>query len=589
MKLCPECRRDYYDDTLLYCLDDGNALLEGPASGQSEPPASAGGQFGDEPQTAILNETVQRGEAPTRAQIHTTEQTAVFPRGAEAEPRESQGGRSEKRSFSANRAAKPLIVAAVVVAVLVGGFLAYRYFSTSSSRQIESIAVMPFVNESGNADVEYLSDGMTESLMSSLAQVPGLSVKARSSVSRYLEKDAQTVGRELGVQAVLSGRIVKSGEDMSVFLELVDARTGDRLWGERYVRPMAGLVELQNDIARDVSQKLSTRLTGAEQQKITKNYTENAEAYRLYLQGRFFWNKRTAEGLRTAISHFEQAVSIDPNYALAYTGLADSYALLAMYGGKVPPTESMPKAKEYARKALALDPNLAEAHASLAQILDNFDYDFAGAERELIRAIELNPSYATAHQWLAEVHAHTGSFDKSMAAIDKALELDPFSLIINRMKGMILLYARRYDEALEQMNRTVALDAGFPGVYHDIFVVHQIRRDHDKAIEAYVRWQELGGDAVGGQRGRTSYAKGGWKAFLLDSTSREGDFRRRYPVRVATFYVELGDHDAALDQLQAAYDLRVNDTNWIKVDPRLDPLRGDPRFQALMKKIGFPE
>jgi TolB-like protein/Tfp pilus assembly protein PilF len=587
MKRCPECRRDYYDDTLLYCLDDGNALLEGPASGQSEPPASAGGQFGDEPQTAILNETVQRGEAPTRAQIHTTEQTAVFPRGAEAEPQEHIADPSERPNLSASRAVKPLIVAAVAVAILVGGFFGYKYLSPT--KQIESIAVMPFVNESGNADVEYLSDGMTETLMSSLAQVPGLRVKARSSVSRQLGKDAQTIGRELGVQAVLSGRIVKSGEDMSVFLELVDARTGDRLWGERYVRPMAGLVELQNDIARDVSQKLSTRLTGAEQQKITKNYTENAEAYRLYLQGRFFWNKRTAEGLRTAIGHFEQAVTIDPNYALAYTGLADSYALLAMYGGKVPPTESMPKAKEYARKALALDPNLAEAHASLAQILDNFDYDFAGAERELIRAIELNPNYATAHQWLAEVHAHTGSFDKSMAAIDKALELDPFSLIINRMKGMILLYARRYDEALEQMNRTVALDAGFPGVYHDIFVVHQIRRDHDKAMEAYVRWQELGGDAVGGQRGRTSYAKGGWKAFLLDSTSREGDFRRRYPVRVATFYVELGDHDAALDQLQAAYDLRVNDTNWIKVDPRLDPLRGDPRFQALMKKIGFPE
>lgn len=578
MKRCPQCGREY-DLSMSFCLDDGSELLYGPATASlSEPGAVATGFPTDEPQTAIHHSTADPGEAPTLAQIHMTDQTAVLQTDKDAVAPKTGG-------FDKRLIAAPLLA----ILIAVGGYFGYRYMGPFGSTQINSIAVIPFVNESGNADVEYLSDGMTETLMNSLAQVPGLSVKARSSSARYRDKDSQTVGRELGVQALLSGRIVKSGDDLSIYLELVDAGTGDRLWGERYVRAMTDLLALQNDIARDVSQKLSTRLSRAEQQRVTRNYTENAEAYRLYLQGRFFWNKRTAEGLRMAITHFEQAVTVDSEYALAYTGLADSYALLAMYGGKVPPTESMPRAKEYARKALELDPNLAEAHASLAQILDNFDYDFTGAERELLRAIELKPNYATAHQWLAEVYAHMGLFDRSMAAIEKAIELDPFSLIINRMKGMILLYARRYDEALEQMNRTVALDAGFPGVYHDMFVLHQIRREHDKAIDAFVRWQELGGDAESALRARNSYAKGGWRALLLDTTARGGDFHRRYPVRVATFYVEIGDNDAALDQLQAAYDLRVNDTNWIKVDPRLDPLHSDPRFQALMKKIGFPE
>ncbi len=239
MKRCPECRRDYYDDTLLYCLDDGNALLEGPASGKSEPPASVGGQFDDGPKTAILSEPgaiatgFPSGESPTRAQINTTDQTAIFPREAEAEPQGSLGGISEKQSFSANRAAKPLIAVLAGVNLLVGGFFAYRYFTPT--KQIESIAVMPFVNESGNADVEYLSDGMTETLISSLSNIPNLSVKARSTVFYYKGKEdsAKKIGEELKVQAVLFGRVSQRGDDLKLSLELVNTETQDVIWSEQ--------------------------------------------------------------------------------------------------------------------------------------------------------------------------------------------------------------------------------------------------------------------------------------------------------------------------------------------------------------------
>ncbi len=570
-----------------FCLDDGSELLFGPASGsRSEPGAIATGFPADEPQTAILHSTAVPGESPTRAQIQSTDQTAVLRTGPEAEPQKSLGDATERQSPSAHRAAKPLIVAVVAVLILVGGYLGYRYFSPV--KQIDSIAVMPFVNESGNADVEYLSDGMTETLMSSLAQVPGLRVKARSSVSRYLDKDAQTVGRELGVQAVLSGRIVKSGEDMSVFLELVDARTGDRLWGERYVRPMAGLVALQSDIARDVSQKLSTRLTGAEQQRITKNYTENAEAYRLYLQGRFFWNKRTADGFRAAIPLFEKAVALDPNYALAYTGLADCYSLMGIYEF-AKPKEVMPRAKEYVMRALSLDPDLAEAHASLGHILNAYDYDFIAAEREYRRAIELNPSYVTAHQWLGQVLAQTGRFDESIGAMDRALELDPFSLIVNRMKGFALLFAKRYDEARWQMDTTTTLDPNFPGVYYDLFLINHVMGRHAESVEAFARWRELSGDVTGAARARNSFAKSGWSGFFKDMIERnrtEGVFAHYHMV---TAHIALGEKEEAIRELKLSFDERENDIYWLKFDSRIDPLRDDPRFQEIIAKVGFPE
>ncbi|MEO6655811.1 MAG: hypothetical protein ABIO36_06975, partial [Pyrinomonadaceae bacterium] len=324
MKRCPECRRDYSDDTLLYCLDDGNALLEGPASV-------------DESRTAIFPGTDPSGEAPTKIQRNTT--------GDITKPDAKRFGMSGTKGAA-------LIVLLLLLAA--GGFLGYRYSLRANPRQIESIAVMPFVNDSGNADVEYLSDGMTESLISSLSQLPNLSVKARSSVFRYKDKDdsPQTIGNALNVQAILNGRVVQRGDQLKLSLELIDVSTENVIWGEQYNRKQADLVTLQGDIARDVSNKLREKITGEQKEQIAKRYTESPEAYRLYLQGRFYWNKRKPADLAKAVQYFEQAIAIDPNYALAYSGIADCYAVEA---SPIKGPEQQVKLREAVNKALQLD------------------------------------------------------------------------------------------------------------------------------------------------------------------------------------------------------------------------------------------
>ena len=304
MKRCPECGREY-DNTMMFCLDDGAELLYGPTV--SVPPAVAGGALSsdDEPATAILHSTAAPGEAPTRAHIHTTDQTAIFPRGAEAEPQKNSAELAEKQSFSANRATKPLVAVAVSAVLLVGGFLGYRYFSPT--KQINSIAVMPFVNDSGNADIEYLSDGMTETLINSLSQIPNLSVKARSSVFKYKGKeiDPKKVAAELGVQAILTGRLIQRGDQLTLSVELIDGKTENTIWGNKYERKGSDLVALQSEVARDVLGKLKSKLSGADVAKVEKSYTANPEAYQLYLKGRFAWNKRTGPALRQAADFFK--------------------------------------------------------------------------------------------------------------------------------------------------------------------------------------------------------------------------------------------------------------------------------------------
>src|SRR5688572_7123259 len=327
MKQCPQCGREY-DASMMFCLDDGAELLYGPAPM-------------DEPQTAVLS----GADAMTRQQLLTNDQTPIFPTGTEAEPQRSFDSKPERQSLSAHRAAQPqeellksahrvanpLIAVAVVAIVLIGGFFSYRYFNAANSGQINSIAVMPFVNESGNADVEYLSDGMTETLIGSLTQLPNLNVKARSSVFRYKGKDAdaKTVGKELGVQAVLNGRVGQRGDQVTLSLELVDVATENAIWSQQYTRKQSDLVSLQSEVARDVSSKLKMKLSGADVAKVEKTYTANPEAYQLYLKGRFQWNRRSGDSLKQAVEFFNQAIEKDANYALAYSGLAESYSLFS--------------------------------------------------------------------------------------------------------------------------------------------------------------------------------------------------------------------------------------------------------------------
>ncbi len=584
MKRCPECRRDYYDDTLLYCLDDGNALLEGPASV-------------DEPATAILSEpgTVATGfrpsEAPTKPHIIATDQTAIFRTGAEAEPRESLGDLAERHSLSAHRAAKPqsqrnklLAIFGIAVLLLIVGFFGYRYFAPT--KQIESIAVMPFVNESGNEDVEYLSDGMTETLIKSLSQLPNLAVKSRSTVFYYKGKETspKKIGEELNVQAVLLGRVGGRGDDLKLSLELVNTQTQDVIWSEQYDRKQSDLVSLQSEIAKDVSTKLKLKLSGADAAKVEKNYTTNPEAYKLYLQGRFYWNRREEKDFRKATDFFNQAIALDPNYALAYAGLADTHALLFSYD--FAPVTEIAVARDYANRSLSLDSSLAEPHAVLA-LTSEYLYDWTGAELEFKRSIELNPNYPTAHQWYGEMLTCLGRFDEALAEHRRSLEIDPLSLPLNWTYGRALYFARRYDEALIQLKKAVDLDTNFARTHRTLAEYYRLKKDFGASVEERAKFFDLSGNPEAAALVRQVFAKEGWPAFLRLSASNQ-TLNDNLWVR-AKAYDELGERNAAFAELEKAYANRSTSLLWLKIEPGFDTLRDDPRYKDLLKRMGLPE
>jgi len=578
MKRCPECGREY-DNTMMFCLDDGSELLYGPASGSGA---------GDEPATAILHETEPPSEAKTRAQIHTTEQTAVLPSGT-AESSKTKG--FDKRLILA-----PLALAVVVI----GGFFGYRYFSPT--KQIESIAVMPFVNESGNADVEYLSDGMTETLIRSLWNIPNLAGKARRTVFYYKGKEtsAKKIGEELKVQAVLFGRVSQRGDDLKLSLELVNTESQDVIWSEQYNRKQSGLVALQSEIAKTVSDKLRSKLTATEQERVSKANTTSSEAQQLYRKGRFHWNKRTTADFQKAREYFQQAIAADPNYALAHTGLADTLALMPYYGN-FRPSEYMPLAKQAAQKALEIDPNLAEAHASLGQILTNYDYDFKGAERELKRAIELDPKYPSAYQWLSEVYHCLGNGDQALSEINKALEIDPLSMIINNQKGRAIDFGGKRDEAIAQFKKTIELFPDAPSPRNNLADVYEANGMYSEAIEPRLIQIKLlfGVSPENIKDLQLAFEKNGYKGFVqkqidiqLDSQKSvlEKDKNAYLPAfRIAEAYARLGDKDKAFEYLNKAYDQREPQIAELKIRLPLSPLRDDPRFKELARKVGLAE
>jgi tetratricopeptide (TPR) repeat protein len=350
---------------------------------------------------------------------------------------------------------------------------------------------------------------------------------------------------------------------------------------------MIDLVSLQSEIARDVSQKLKTKLSGADEQRLAKNYTKNPEAFQLYLKGRFYWNKRTPQDLQKAIEYFNQAIAVDPNYALGYAGLADAYAQLSNYRA-APPREIMPKAKDAALKALSLDNNLAEAHTALGLILHIYDYDFAGAEREHLRAIELNPNYSTAHHFYGILLSYLGRHEESLAHLERALEIDPFSLIITRGYGERLIFARRYDDAITQLKKTLELDADFELAHFSLAIAYQMKDNYAEAVEEYAKYQEQIGEPQTAAIMRESYSKSDWQGFLRMITEKRIRFNSPLD-NLATFYAALGEKDKAFAKLNKSYENRENIMSQLKVDPRLDSLRDDPRFQELLRKVGFPQ
>lgn len=453
---------------------------------------------------------------------------------------------------------------------------------------IKTLAVLPFNSLVAEDREEALEVGMADTLISRLGNSREIVVRPLGVVRKYggLEQDAVQAGRALAVDSVLDGSIQRSGENIRVNVRLVRTADGASLWAGTFDEQFTDIFVVQDAISNKVAAALALQLGGKEHKHLTKRYTENVEAYHSYLKGRFHWNKRAPQDLRKAIEHFKQAIALDPNYALAFAGLADAYTLLANAGA--PAHEIMPEARASALKAVSLDDNLAEAHAALGNTIIYYDYDFAEAEREHKRAIELNPNYATARHWYSELLMGLGRHEEATAEIRRALEIDPLSLILNRQYGACLLFARRYDAAVEQMRKTVELDTNFAVGHSTLSVSYRMKGDYAESVEELARFQELVGGEQTAALMRESFAGGGWQGFLRAMTG-EPRPTNLTPYNLATFHAELGEKDNAFAELNKSYQNREAILGLLNVDPRFDSLRDDPRFQDLLRRFRFTQ
>jgi len=481
----------------------------------------------------------------------------------------------------------------VAIGLLAGGAW---YLRSGRKAEIDSIAVLPFTNGGGDASTDYLSDGVTESLISSLTHVPVLKVKSRNSVFRYKGKDVdlQKIGKDLGVSALVSGRVVPRGDSIEVSAELTDVRDNTEIWGQRYSLKSVDIVGLPQQIAGDVAEKLGFKLSASEKQRVTTQSTQNPEAYELYLKGRYYWNKRTGPDTRTAISYLNQAIAKDPGYALAYSGLADTYALLPVYGGA--PSEYYPKANAAARKALGLDPTLARPHVVLGVTEMEYDFDFAGGEAEYKKALELDPSDATAHSWYAQDLASLGGREQqALNEINRAHQLDPLSLIIKVNVGSVRISARKYDEAISECQKVAADEPTFAEAHSCLAEAYWAKHMYPQAIEEWKVYGPLSGDpnesefASAMEKGfRSGGSKGALsKAIEVMQEQRKISYISAY--RIARLYAELGNKDQAFHWLNTAYQERDTFLEGLKTDYQLDPIRSDPRFFEMVHKVGLPQ
>ena len=482
--------------------------------------------------------------------------------------------------------------ALLALAVIVGGiamFSRYRVRSTLAAPE-KSIAVMPFENLSENKANAYFADGIQEEILTRLAKIADLKVISRSSTQRFRSapEDLRQIAQQLGVANILEGSVQKTADQVRVNVQLINAATDTHLWADTYDRKLTDIFAVESEIAKTIADILQAKLTGSEQHVIAARPTASTEAHQLYLKGRFFWNKRTGNDLKKSIDYFQQAIAADPNYALAYAGIADAYVLLPGYSAGTP-RDCYPKAKAAAKKALELDETLAEAHTTLAMAIWLYDFDSSQATREFQRAIELNPNYATAHHWFSLGLASLGRFDDAIAEGKRAVELDPLSLVINADLGADYYLARRYDEAIAQQRKTLEMD---PGFYYAHFILGEAlaaKGAFEQAIEEYRKAHALDDDPwVLGLLGH-AYASSGNKTEalkILDQLKELSTQRYVSAYSFAILYLGLGEKQEALRWLEQSYQDRAgSDIAWIRVYSLLDPLRGDPRFEALAEKI----
>jgi len=489
-----------------------------------------------------------------------------------------------------------VVLATSIVVIGLAAVGSWYLRSVRTATQIDSVAVLPFTNGGGDANTDYLSDGITESLIANLTHIPQLKVKSRNSVFRYKGKDvdAQKVGNDLGVSALVSGRVVPRGNSIEVSAELTDVRDNTEIWGQHYSGNTADIISLQQQIAGDLAVKLRSKLSSSERQQVTKQGTQNPGAYELYLKGRYSWNKRTVRDIEESISYFSQAIAKDPGYALAYSGLADAYGILTDYGGT--PSENFPKSNAAARKALALDATLARPHAILGYSEMEYDWDFAGGEAEFKKALELDPNDATAHQWYAE---HIGSIggreQEALAEANRAHQLDPLSPIISCVVGKVHYYARQYDEAIVICKKAANENPTFARPHFRLAYSYWAKRMYPQVIEEWKAFAQLSDDR--NESGFASdleqgFRSAGWKGALTKGIeARQAQRKTGYSsaLRIAELYADLGDKDQAFRWLNTAYQERDPYLLGLKTNFLFDPIRSDPRFTELVRKVGLPQ
>ena len=578
MKRCPHCNRVESADALVFCRVDGTALISdsGPVSSEADTAKFGHASVSSEIETSILPHT-----STTPAITRSTGPTTFLP----ATPTQSatrELSKRKRRGF-----VLPLAVLGVVVAVVAG----YFYFSRKNNA-IQSIAVMPFVNESDNVDVEYLSDGMTETLIKSLSQLPNMSVKSRSTVFYYKGKETspKKIGEELNVQAVLLGRVGGRGDDLKLSLELVNTQTQDVIWSEQYDRKRSDLVSLQSEIAKDVSTKLKLKLSGADEAKVTKTSTANPEAYQAYLKGRYYWNRRTTENIKKAIEQFKAATERDPNYALAYAGLADCYVVLNYYAG-TPTSETIPQAKTYAERAIAIDDQLAEPHASLGQV-NKLSWQWAEAEREYRRAIELNPNYATAYHWYSLFLKALGRFDEAALMIKRAKDIDPLSSVICVNLSETYQIQNDHNASIETALKIIELDPNYADAYDSLGQSYLKQGRNAEAIANLQKAVELSNRASTflGDLGHGFGVTGKRPEAIAIAKELEQKYARKEANgrHVAAVYAGLGEKDKAFEWLEKDFQTK-GDLTFFRWEIPFESLRDDPRFRDLLKRMGLPE
>ena len=514
-------------------------------------------------------------------------------RSEQAPPRESKIRKAGRNWTAIIVASVVLTVAASTIVLWRSNILRLENPGSVIPRASHAIVVFPFENASDDPNTEYLAEGISETLINSLSELRNLRVIARATAFQYKGKqvDPERIGRELRVRAVVSGRVRQVQDALSIQVDLIDATNGTQLWGQSYDGKLSDALAVKQAIAREVTGKLKLRLSGEEERRLMQRDTVNAAAYQFYLKGRYFWNQRTADGLEKGISYFRKAIEADPGYALAYVGLADSYNFLGAFGIAIlSPDEAMPKAKSAALKALEDDDSLSEAHASLAFVELYYEWDWAGAEKSFRRAIELNPNYAPAYQWYSHLLMSGGRTSDAIVAAKRAAEIDPLSLPAVLNVGWQYHWAREYDSAVEQLRRVLQINANFEQAHWALGLAYVGQAKMEEAVAELQKAIALsGGNSVYVAGLGDAYALGGNKAEAIRLRSQlEQKTTYVSPYWMATLQAAIGEQDLALVSLEKAFDERNGGLIWLGADPRMDSLRSDPRFAALVERVGVP-